>query len=59
MNDLGSDTQGGGKSSALADEVVATIRANGGTAVPNYGVFLCSSFGVFLCSSFTHDTFEL
>lgn len=51
MNDLGSDTQGGGKSSALADEVVATIRANGGTAVPNYGVFLCSSF--------THDTFEL
>ena len=38
VNDLGSDTQGGGKSSALADEVVATIRANGGTAVANYGV---------------------
>ncbi|KAL5482279.1 hypothetical protein EMCRGX_G022586 [Ephydatia muelleri] len=36
VNDLGGDTQGGGKSSVLADEVVATIRANGGTAVANY-----------------------
>ncbi len=28
---------GGGRGSKLADEVVATIRAKGGVAVPNYG----------------------
>lgn len=37
VNDLGVDLTGQGKSSQPVDEVVATIRSNGGTAVPNYG----------------------
>ena len=37
MNDLGGTWTGEGKSSKAADEVVALIRANGGTAVANYG----------------------
>ena len=37
MNDLGGDMHGGGKSYRAADDVVATIRARGGVAVPNYG----------------------
>ena len=40
---------GGGKSSRAADEVVATIRARGGTAVPNYGVCVCVSVCVCVC----------
>uniref|UniRef100_A0AAQ5ZPV4 Hydroxysteroid (17-beta) dehydrogenase 4 n=1 Tax=Amphiprion ocellaris TaxID=80972 RepID=A0AAQ5ZPV4_AMPOC len=36
MNDLGTDTKGGGKSSAAADKVVEEIRAKGGKAVANY-----------------------
>ena len=38
VNDLGGGVRGGGKSSQLADEVVATIRSSGGVAVPNYGM---------------------
>uniref|UniRef100_A0AAQ6AK25 Hydroxysteroid (17-beta) dehydrogenase 4 n=1 Tax=Amphiprion ocellaris TaxID=80972 RepID=A0AAQ6AK25_AMPOC len=37
VNDLGTDTKGGGKSSAAADKVVEEIRAKGGKAVANYG----------------------
>ena len=37
VNDLGGTWTGEGKSSKAADEVVALIRANGGTAVANYG----------------------
>uniref|UniRef100_A0AAQ5ZW00 Hydroxysteroid (17-beta) dehydrogenase 4 n=1 Tax=Amphiprion ocellaris TaxID=80972 RepID=A0AAQ5ZW00_AMPOC len=36
VNDLGTDTKGGGKSSAAADKVVEEIRAKGGKAVANY-----------------------
>ncbi|XP_053726935.1 peroxisomal multifunctional enzyme type 2 isoform X1 [Synchiropus splendidus] len=36
VNDLGSDSKGGGKSSAAADKVVEEIRARGGKAVANY-----------------------
>lgn len=37
VNDLGGTFSGEGKSSKAADEVVALIRSNGGTAVANYG----------------------
>lgn len=37
VNDLGVDLTGLGKNSAPVDEVVASIKAMGGTAVPNYG----------------------
>ena len=37
VNDLGGDMHGGGRGSKAADDVVATIRARGGIAVPNYG----------------------
>jgi len=37
VNDLGGGWHGEGKGSKAADDVVATIRANGGTAVANYG----------------------
>ena len=37
VNDLGGTWTGEGKSSKAADEVVSLIRANGGTAVANYG----------------------
>jgi len=36
VNDLGGDMHGGGRGSKAADDVVATIRARGGVAVPNY-----------------------
>ncbi|MCL2779484.1 MAG: SDR family NAD(P)-dependent oxidoreductase [Polyangiaceae bacterium] len=36
VNDLGSSTTGGGKSSAAADQVVADIKAAGGEAIANY-----------------------
>jgi len=36
VNDLGGDIHGGGKSSAAADQVVAEIKAAGGSAVANY-----------------------
>jgi len=36
VNDLGVDVQGGGRSSAAADAVVAEIEAAGGTAIANY-----------------------
>jgi 3-hydroxyacyl-CoA dehydrogenase/3a,7a,12a-trihydroxy-5b-cholest-24-enoyl-CoA hydratase len=36
VNDLGGDVHGGGKSSAAADQVVAEIKAAGGSAVANY-----------------------
>ncbi|XP_049907689.1 peroxisomal multifunctional enzyme type 2 [Epinephelus moara] len=36
VNDLGTDTKGGGQSSAAADKVVEEIRAKGGKAVANY-----------------------
>jgi len=38
VNDLGGDFKGYGKSSSAADKVVSEIRANGGKAVPNYGM---------------------
>ena len=37
MNDLGGTWTGEGKSSKAADDVVALIGSNGGTAVANYG----------------------
>jgi len=37
VNDLGGDMHGGGRGSKAADDVVTTIRARGGVAVPNYG----------------------
>lgn len=37
VNDLGGSEHGEGKSSKAADKVVEIIRANGGTAVANYG----------------------
>src|SRR3954467_9882032 len=36
VNDLGGDRHGGGKSSEMADAVVAEIKAAGGDAVANY-----------------------
>ncbi|MCM3887376.1 SDR family NAD(P)-dependent oxidoreductase [Frankia sp. R82] len=36
VNDLGTDTEGEGRSSAAADGTVAQITASGGTAVANY-----------------------
>lgn len=36
VNDLGVDLSGLGKNSRPVDEVVSTIRSQGGTAVPNY-----------------------
>ncbi|WP_061539327.1 SDR family oxidoreductase [Collimonas fungivorans] len=36
VNDLGGDVHGGGKSSAAADQVVAEIKAAGGSAIANY-----------------------
>jgi NAD(P)-dependent dehydrogenase (short-subunit alcohol dehydrogenase family) len=36
VNDLGGDVHGGGKSSAAADQVVAEIKAAGGSAAANY-----------------------
>jgi NAD(P)-dependent dehydrogenase (short-subunit alcohol dehydrogenase family) len=36
VNDLGVDVEGGGKSGAAADAVVAAIKKAGGTAVANY-----------------------
>ena len=36
VNDLGVDRTGIGKNSQPVDEVVSTIRARGGVAVPNY-----------------------
>src|SRR4051812_9927497 len=36
VNDLGGSSTGGGKSSSAADNVVAEIKAAGGTAVANY-----------------------
>ena len=37
VNDLGVDLKGLGKNSKPVDEVVSTIRRQGGIAVPNYG----------------------
>lgn len=37
VNDLGVEATGLGENSLPADEVVATIKSMGGTAVPNYG----------------------
>ena len=47
VNDLGGSWQGEGQSSSAADEVVAAIRAYGGTAVANYGRLLSDDLGVF------------
>ncbi len=39
VNDLGVDLTGLGKNSGPVDEVVSTIRNQGGVAIPNYGKY--------------------
>ena len=51
VNDLGGDRRGGGKSSAMADEVVTLINQRGGVAVPNYGGWVWSLSHTLVCQT--------
>ena len=49
MNDLGGDIKGEGQSARVADKVVQEIKAKGGKAVANYGMYNIDSNNTSSC----------